>query len=72
MGINKLPFLEDYLSTEKCIGNEKIQNVMGRTRFQSILLNLHCSSNDNNDKTDTSYRVRPVIEYLNKVFAESL
>ena len=33
MGINKLPFLEDYLSTEKCIGNEKIQNVMARTRF---------------------------------------
>ena len=33
MDINKLPSLEDYLSTDKCIGNEKIQNVMTRARF---------------------------------------
>ena len=26
LGINKLPFLEDYWSTDKCMGNEKIQN----------------------------------------------
>ena len=38
MGISKLPSLEDYWSTDKCIGNEKIQNVKTRTRFQSILL----------------------------------
>ena len=37
MGISKLPSLEDYWSTDKCIGNEKIQNVKTRTRFQSIL-----------------------------------
>ena len=30
------------------------------------------SSNDNDDKTDKSYKIRPVIEHLNKVFAESL
>ena len=33
MDINKLPSLEDYLSTDKCIRNEKIQNVMTRARF---------------------------------------
>ena len=33
MDINKLPSLEDYLSTDKCIGNEKIQNLMTRARF---------------------------------------
>ena len=33
MDINKLPSLEDYLSTDKCIGNEKIQNVTTRARF---------------------------------------
>ena len=33
MGIHKLPSLEDYWSTDKCIGNEKIQNVMTRTSF---------------------------------------
>ena len=45
---------------------------MARTRFQSILQNLHFSNNGNDDKTDKSYKIRPVIEHLNKVFAESL
>ena len=72
MVINKLPFLEDYWSTDKCIRNEKIQNVMTRTKFQSILQNLHFSNNDNDNKTDKSYKIRPIIEHLNKVFAESL
>ena len=40
MGINKLP-LEDYWSTDKCIRNEKIENLMTRTRFLSILQNIH-------------------------------
>ena len=72
MGINKLSFLEDYWSTDKCIRNEKIQNVMTRTRFQPILQNLHFSNNDNNDKTYKSYKIRRAIEHLNKEFAESL
>ena len=43
-----------------------------KNKFQSILQNLHFSNNDNDDKTDKSYKIRPVIEHLNKVFAESL
>ena len=65
MGINKLQSLEDCWSTDKCIGNEKIQNVMTRTRFQSILKNLHFSNNDNDDKVDKWHKVRPVIKHLN-------
>ena len=72
MGINKLPSLEDYRSTDKCIGNEKIQNVTTRTRFQSILQNPHYFNNDNDDKTDKSYKIRSVIKHLNNVFVESL
>ena len=72
MGINKLPSLEDYWSTDKCIGNEKIQNVMPRTRFESILQNLYFSNNDTDDKTYKSFKIHPVIEHLNKIFAESL
>ena len=71
MGVNKFPSLEDYWSKDKCIGDEKIQNVMTRTRFQSILQNLHFSNNNNDDKTDKSYKIRRVIEHLNKLFAES-
>ena len=72
MGINKSPSLEDYRSTDICIGNEKIQNITTRTRFQSILQNLHYFNNGNDDKTDKLYKIRPVIKHLNKVFVESL
>ena len=37
-----------------------------------ILKNLHFSYNDNDDKTDKSYKIRLVIEDGNKVFAEGL
>ena len=57
VGINKLPSLEDYWSTDKCIGNENIENVMTRTRLQSILQNLHFSNNGNDNKTDKSYKI---------------
>ena len=36
MGINTLPSLEDYWSIGKGIQNEKMQNIMTRTRFQLI------------------------------------
>ena len=72
VGINKFPSLEYYWSTDKCIENKKIQNVMIRTSIQFILQNLHFSNNDNDDKTDKSYKIRPVIEHLNKVFDKSL
>ena len=72
IGINKLPSLEAYWSTDKCIGNEKIQNVMTRARFQSILQNLHFSNNDNGNKADKSYKIRLLIEHLNKSFVGSL
>ena len=45
---------------------------MTRTRFQFILQNFHFCNNDNDNKSDKSYKIRPVIEHLNKVFAESL
>ena len=72
MGINNLPSLEDYWLTDKCIGNEKIQNVITRTRFQSILQNLHFSNKNDDNKTDKSRKICPATKHLNKVFAESL
>ena len=72
MGINKLPYLEGYWSTDQCIGNKKIQNVLTRTRFQSFLQNLNFFNNDNDNKIDKSQKTRPVIEHVNKAFVESL
>ena len=36
------------------------------------LTDLQFLNNDNDDKTEKSYKIRPIIKYLNKVFAESL
>ena len=60
------------MSADKCIGNKKIQNVMTRARFQSILQNLHFTNHNNDQKTFRSYKISPVIKHLNKVFAGSL
>ena len=38
MGINKFTSLEDYWSTDKCIGNEKFLNIITRTSFQGFRL----------------------------------
>lgn len=72
MSINKLPSLEDYWSTDRCIGNEKIRNVMTRTRFQLILQNLHFNDNEKDDKTDKTYKIKPIIDHLNNQFSKSL
>ena len=72
MGINRLPSFEDCWSTDKYIRNKKIKNFMTRARFQSISENLHSSNNDNDNKTDKSYNIHPVIKHLNKVFTKSL
>ena len=45
---------------------------MTRTRFHSVLQNLHFSNSDNDDKIDKSHKICTVIEHLNKVFAEGL
>ena len=35
---------------------------MKRTRFQFILQNFHFSDSNNEDITDKSYKIRPIIE----------
>ena len=37
-----------------------------------LSIHLHFSNNDNYDKTDKSYKIRPIVEHLNKLFAEIL
>ena len=45
---------------------------MIRNRFCEILQNLHFADNTYDDKTDRGFKVRPVIDHLNKKFAEVL
>ena len=50
--------------------NEGIRNVMSRSRFEEILLNLHFSDNTMDDKSDKGYKVRSLINHFNQSFSE--
>ena len=54
------------------IGNNTIQNTMIRNRFCEILQNLRLADNTYDEKTDRVFKVRPVMDHLNKKFAELL
>ena len=70
MTINKLPTIAEYWRVDNLIGNDGIQNTMIRNRFCEILQNLHFADNRMDDKTDTVYKMRPVIDHLNSKFSE--
>ena len=70
MTINKLPTIAEYWKADNLIGNNGIQNTMIRNRFCEILQNLHFADNRMDDKTDTVYKMRPVIDHLNSKFSE--
>ena len=71
MAVNKLPNISMYWNYEHFIGNTGIQNVFTRTRFQEILQNIHFADNSKNDSSDKGYKIRPIIEHLNKSFQNS-
>ena len=54
------------------IGSNTIQNTMIRNRFCEILQNLRLADNTYDEKTDRVFKVRPVMDHLNKKFAEVL
>ena len=57
---------------DNLIGNNVIQNTIIGNRFCEILQNLHFAGNMYDDKTDRGFKVRPVIDQLNKKFTEVL
>ena len=72
MAINKLPTIAKYWRVGDLIGNNVVQNTMIQNCFCEILQNLHFADNMYDDETDSSFKVRPVIDHLNKKFAEVL
>ena len=70
--VNKLPLFKTYWKSRQVIGNEGIRNVMGRSRFEDILRNLHFSDNRKDDKCDNDYKVRSLINYFNQSFSNSV
>ena len=72
MAINKLPTIAEYRRVDNLIENNVIQNTMTRNRFCEIFQNLHFADNTYDHKTDRGFKVRPVIDHLNKKFSKVL
>ena len=70
MPINKLAIIKSYWECGQYVGNEVIRNVMSRSRFEEILLNLHFSDNTKDDKSGKGYNVRSLINHFNQSFFE--
>ena len=71
MTINKLSAVAQYWRVENLSG-VLFQNTIIQNRFCEILQNLHFSDNTYDDKTDRGFKVRSVIDHLNKRFGEVL
>ena len=72
MAINKLPSVAEYWRVDNLIGNDGIQNTMIRNHFCKILQNLHFADDRKDNKTDTVFKMRPLIAHLNSKFSEAL
>ena len=72
MAICKLPNIECYWHADEYIGNEGIRNVLTRTRFLEILQNLHFADNNTSSTSDKGYKLRTVINHLNKAFQAAM
>ena len=55
--VNRLPYIENYWSTDWFMGNKAIQNVTTRTKFQAILGNLRFGDNQKKDDSDEGFKV---------------
>lgn len=73
MGYNSRPAWTDHFSSAPDLNNPLICKTMSRDRFRAILTHLHCndtSAMPPNCK-DKLYKLRPVIDELNRKFQES-
>ena len=68
MAICKLSNIKCYWHADEYIGNEGIRKVLTKTRFLEILQNLHFADNNTSDTSDKGYKLRTVINHLNKAF----
>lgn len=72
MGYNTRPAWRDHYSSAPDLNNALICNTMPRDRFAFILSHLHCNDNSQmpRDCKDKLYKIRPMVDALNKTFQE--
>ena len=72
MAINKLPTITEFWRAGNLIGNDGIRNTTIWNRFCEILQNLHFVDNRNDNKTDKTFKMRPVIDLLILKFSSNM
>lgn len=73
MGINKLPQMRLYWSSNDMYSNECVKKTMTRNRFDVLLRCLHFSDNsDPKSENDRLFKIRELIELCCKQFQETL
>ena len=70
MGVNPLPCTADYWSSDPFLGNEGIQKVMTKNRFENISRFFHFNDSSveprrGDDGFDRLYKVRPILTHFN-------
>ena len=73
MAVNQLPNLSMYWERDHLTGNNGIEDIFTRGRYQGILQNLYFEDNSNSkqNQTDKDYQIHSIIDHLNKSFQES-
>ena len=66
MEVNQLLNISMYWDFDHFIGNNVIQNSLTRGRYQEILQNLHFADNSKQDQSNKGYKIRPIIDDLNR------
>ncbi|KAK3861583.1 hypothetical protein Pcinc_032495 [Petrolisthes cinctipes] len=71
-GYHKLPSEHHYWSLDEDFDTPMIRNVMPRKRFMQMKRYLHFVNNKkaSQNKTDKAFKLRPVLDYLNRKFKE--
>lgn len=77
MGLNPLPDMELYWSSDPFYNNAEISRVFPLTRFKKIIQNFHLNDNEMESPRgspghDKLYKLRPLITLLNEVFKNEM
>lgn len=71
MSLVKLPSVRLYWSTDPTFHQAQIAGIMPRHRFDEITANLHFCNNTQSDTSDRGYKIRKIINHINKAMPEA-
>jgi len=76
MGLNSLPSIADYWSSDPFLGNEGIKQVMTKNRFECLSRFLHFNDSSlepkrGKDNFDRLFKIRPILNYFNRKVQEA-